>query len=214
MALRKFTFDRSFDAPKELKKPAEEVAIVEEEAPPPPPVVYSEEELQHAKQAGFAEGFAEGEKQAMASVERMRVELLQVLGQQLQALQENFITTTKGFTTDAVAVGMTVVKTIFPHLVGEHKQAELKAMLDTCFQQISSSQDRLLIKVHEEDQGWMRSLAEELADHHGYKGEIKVRAVDDLQTGDCLLEWENGGAERITQDVWAQLETLEQRLKI
>ncbi len=198
-----YLFDLDFDA--SALPPEPEIV---EEAPPPP--TFSSEELQAARDEGYASGKAEGLSQTQSEFDLH-------LGEIIAAIQHNFATlaaaqteTNETTLRDAVQVALAINKKLFPEYARRHGLDEIEAFilgtLSTLF-----SEAEITINVPEAIASEIAARLEPIAKPSGLSERLRVAADPTLGTADCKIEWGNGGAERNGELLMAEIETIAAR---
>lgn len=163
---------------------------VEEVAP-----TFSEEEVNAARQEGFANGKEQGISETLASIEKTTSDTLNLISNNLTKLFADQNQANQEISDDATALSLAIVRKFFPTL---NEQSALDEVTSTVVEILKRLIDepRILIKANSvisED------LAERLLRHFedkGFNGNLSVVADEDVAMGDCKLEWSNGTAER------------------
>jgi len=239
-SVRKFTFDESFDvdAP---GQPSLAYAY-EEELPPepepepeiPPPPTFSQEELDAARQQGYAEGesagrgagygqgfadgrnagIAEGDAAGRAAVANdANVRLANALDR-IAAGVANLIAERNALNAvrrdQPVHIALAIVRKLFPELSRRGGAMEVEGMVRTCLTELMD-EPRLVVRCAED---MLDPVRERLEPISGGSFGAKLMIVGDpaLAPGDCRIEWAEGGAERSTATLMAEVEACVARL--
>jgi flagellar assembly protein FliH len=180
-ATAKFMFDQDFAAVREAKPavavPAHETAVKEADA------------IGHAR--GFAAAMAESrvgaEHRSAAALERIAA-LLDDFKQELAAAEARF-------ETEAVAVAVAIAKKLAPALIEREPVAEIAALVSGCFRHLVAA-PHLVVRVSEAQQGSVGQAIEAIARERGVASHLVVLAEPEIATGDCRIEWADGGMRR------------------
>jgi flagellar assembly protein FliH len=215
-AIRKFTFDNDFDAPR-VAAP-EPVVVIEEELPPPPPPAptFSEEELEaavaEARKTALAEGQAKGKADATAQNERQTAAALNTIGQHFAKIDGEVKAATEQLRETSLELSVAIVRRLFPEFARQHGLEEVKELLGRCLDNLRS-EPRFTVKVASDQAEALKNEVEALAQSRGFEGRIMVAADESLKPGDCRIEWSQGGMIRSADEIWKAIEAaMEQAL--
>jgi flagellar assembly protein FliH len=162
---------------------------------------YTEEQMQLAKSQSFALGKAEGTKEAKLQ----QTDLLQktlLLTEKLAAAEdrrevEKCIDVTK--------LAMRIVRKLMPQFSAQYALNEIE---NTILQSIETRKDEpriavIVPTVHLEN---LKARIDALALQKGYAGKVILLADDSLAPTDCRLEWADGGADRLFEQLFSHIE--------
>ena len=220
----KFTFDTSFDpedirqrreqarqrvvAEREAQEAADRARIVAEEeaAAAPPPPTFSEEELSAARTAAYADGEAAGERAASARVEAKLAEALAQIPGRLTPLVDAQKRSDAAITEHAVRIAVTITRRLFPDLAKRRGLAEIEALIrDSLADMID--EPRLVVRVADEHLDMVRARLDPMVQESGYEGSVVLLAEPGLGPADCRVDWADGGAERLSDRLWQDVDT-------
>jgi flagellar assembly protein FliH len=212
-AIQKFLFETVFDdengvviaAPvaETSEQALDDEAIIEEEVVP----TFSEEEVAAAQQQGFAAGREEGQRVAMESTESRLAEAFSVVAERIGGLFEIQAQANLLAAADAVSVATTMVRKIFSDLARRSALGEIENMVETAMHRVMD-EPRLIIRVNE---ALLQDAEERLAavvGANGYEGRLVILGDDEIDHGNCRIEWTDGGAERDTAALWQELDSI------
>lgn len=235
-SVRKFQFDESFDVDNHHGHGHHGYGRAEEViAPEPPPPSYGEEELNAAREAGFREGmvaghnageqkgFAEGHAagiQEGAAAARAEVEsadaalaahALDRVAEGVEALLDRFEAEKKARSDQPVHVALAIVRKLMPELARRHGLAEIEGLVRACLTDLLD-EPRIIVRVAPDVIEQIRPHLEETIARSGFDTKLVVVADTTLGPGGCRIEWAEGGAERDTTALLAEIEQSAQRL--
>jgi flagellar assembly protein FliH len=202
----KFLFDTSFDSAREREAKARAAAEAEAAAEPPPPT-FSEEELEAARQAAFAEGKAAGLAEAEDSHSKRLAENLAALPPHLEALARQLEAQEDERRRSALDAAVTVVRKLFPRLAREGGMEEIQAVVEACLERLRD-EPRLVIRSADQDLDILRERIEQGAQRAGFEGKIVFLADETIASGDVRVEWADGGAERDQSALWKEIDAI------
>ncbi|MDP7215163.1 MAG: FliH/SctL family protein [Rhodospirillales bacterium] len=197
-ALKKFLFDTPFDTPfdrpekqEEEKAPEVEESQPEEEAPP----TYSEEEVNAAREEGFAAGKKEGIAEAANATEHQIMELLKKMEGQYTKLFRIQNESNSATARDATAVAVVVARKVLPDLNQRNALGEVERFAEMALEKVIK-EPHVVMRVNPRIYGPLAKRIDALIAGKEYAGQIKLMADDGIPVGDCRMEWRNGGGER------------------
>jgi flagellar assembly protein FliH len=197
-ALKKFLFDTSFDTPVgRPEKPEEEKANEAEESQPEEeiPPTYSEEEVNAAREEGFAAGKKEGIAEAANATQHQIMELLKKMEGQYTKLFRIQNESNAATTRDATAVAVVVARKVLPDLNQRNALGEVEKFAEMALEKVIK-EPHVVMRVNPLIQGPLAERIDALIAGKEYAGQVKLMADDGIPLGDCRMEWRNGGAER------------------
>ncbi len=208
-AVRKFLFDRSFDD--EKPEVVEEQEHEEEEEEPEEVVpTFSEEEVNAAREEGFAAGKEEGISEAAEATERNILAVMGQLGEKFSNLFKAKETADAAILESAISVAVGIARKIFPALNDKNALGEVERMVVETLEHLLEEPivtlylNSALLAPFEERMEALKTQA-------GFKGEVKVKAGEDVAPGDCRIEWSGGGAKRDSDELWQKIDEIVER---
>jgi flagellar assembly protein FliH len=211
---RKFEFDLSFDPPgtrgvRATPEPAPEpepIAEPEPEEPPPPPApTFNQEELDAARHLGLLEGRNAGEMDAMQRIERRLADTVERLAHDIETLADTQQSTFAAVERQATELAVTVVRKLFPALVARSGTAEIEALVGEAME-LALEQPKLTLRCAPDMVEPLEPVLMKAAARTGFEGKLAVRADAELGETDCRIEWADGGLDRDTARVMAEVD--------
>lgn len=205
----RFLFDTSFD-----EKKAEDVLdlqpddLIEEEegfeavAPPP---TFTEEELEAARQAAHAQGKEEGYAAAQQAIEAEALATLNNLASSIPELFRQYEESIENMLIDSGEIAALAVRKIAPELAKRNGTEEITALVRQTLQSLLD-EPRVVIRLPADLLEQLRERLEKAARQSGFEGQLVLLPGENLEGHDCRLEWASGGAERMTTQIWQQIE--------
>lgn len=207
-AVKKFLFDRDFDAPVE---PVEASSASEPAAVTEPPVpTFSEEDVLAAQQRGYAEGRDDGVREAAEATERDIADALAGMPDKLQALFQLQEDANRSIAQETLAVATAIAKKAFPDLNARNALGEIERMVRDVLESVID-EPRVQIFVAPALRDPLSERLATIAERVGYDGRIGVAADKAMKRGDCRVEWNNGGAQRNLETLWTQIDEIVER---
>ncbi len=208
---RKYMFDLDFGRPPpppvDENAPVEDAAE-EEELPPPP--MFSEEELNVAREAAFAEGQQAGRDEAARGVEQMAAAALVSLGNQMSNVFRQQEDASDTNARNAVRVAVAVLKKVLPAACAQGAFDEVIHVVEGVVDDILD-EPRIIVKVAPALMGALGDRLQAVCSNHGFEGRVVVQEDARLLMGDCRVEWADGGAERDQARLLAEVEAAVER---
>ena len=211
--IRKFLFDRSFDdeeprPPIEEAEPEDGEAVEEEEEEPEVPVVtFTEEEMETARTESFAAGREEGVREASDAIERQAAEALSEISGLLPTVFEAQEEANATGARDAVTVAVAIVRKLFPDLNRRNGLEEVEKVIEEALRTLRD-EPKVTIRVSEDRRDAVAGRIDEVTAGVGYEGKVIVLGDPDQGAGSCRVEWSDGGAERDTDAMWQEIDTI------
>jgi flagellar assembly protein FliH len=164
--------------------------------------VLTEEDLIAAK----AEGFAQGQAEANASLERASTESLRAIASMMQMMLGRLTDEANSLRTDAAEVAIAAAKAVATTALDAFGE---EAILDIVTAAIAQMRDapRLVVRVAPDLVASIEERLMSCAREAGFNGEIVVRADATANKGDCTLDW---GDAIITHNRASAFEAIEQ----
>lgn len=194
----KFLFENSFDT-------NDRAAASSAAAKKPIPRLCTEQELIAARDAAYADGVAAGRDAAMASIEQASAQALTAICAQVgdTSLQIERIRTS--IIEDAMKVVTAAIHKVVPELARHNALSEIERLIGECLHAIYD-EPRVVIRGHQRVIAALQTRVDSIASSHGFQGKIVLFADEHLNENDCLIEWADGGAERILDNIWKQID--------
>lgn len=228
-SVRKFTFDVSFDdgafGPSEedgaqaqddrfddgaAAEQAAEPDPEPEPEPEPEAPTYSEEELQLAREDAYVAGHAAALEEASVVQGRALAEAVQSVAAQLPGLQGQIADINGEIGELAARVAIDVCRKLLPHCPEDYAAREISALVQALLPSLAN-QPRLVVRVGPSLSGATRRVLDGMAERSGFDGRIVVLDDHGLGEGEARVEWADGGAERNTSRLWAEVDALVER---
>jgi flagellar assembly protein FliH len=204
---RKFLFDTDFLDDRPRMASPEPVDVEPAEPEPPPPPTFTEEELESARSAGFTEGRAQGLIEAQSSIERQTAMALERLAGGLKDLFEQHHRHSEAVVHDAAQLAHTIARKICPELAQRNALVEIEALTRQAVEYLAD-EPRVIVRMNAASLEALGDRLQAIMRTAGFEGQVLLRNENALGDGDCRIEWANGGAERLTEQLWAQIDEM------
>ena len=206
-AVRKFLFERSFD---DVMPEVVEEQEPEEEEPEEVIPTFSEEEVNAAREEGFAAGKEEGNREAAEATERDILAAMGQLGEKFSDLFKAKETADAVILDSAISVAVGIARKVFPALNDKNALGEVERMFVKTLEHLLE-EPFVTLYLNSGLLAPFEERIEALKTQAGFKGEVKVTAAEDVAPGDCRIEWSGGGAKRDSAELWQKIDEIVER---
>ena len=206
--VRKFMFDNVFEDPEPLEvepTPNPEEIMSEETEPEEKIPTFSEEDLKAARNEGFENGKEEGLNASLDSIERQVSAALGNLEKAISGLVDEQVNANERATHLALAVAVSIVRKMLPDLATGYAPVEIEKVIRDVLPRIMK-EPRITIRIHGDIESEINSRLDNLVKSADFQGVITVLPDNDVEIGDCKLEWSCGGAERNSEALWREVD--------
>jgi flagellar assembly protein FliH len=175
----KYLFDQDFSVP---DKARERAATTTEIA----------EQIAAAEARGYRTGFDAAQREAKAESDRRAARALEDIGIAFQTIATGFSGIEIRMETEAVDIAVAVARKLCSELVAGEPMAEIEALVSDCFRHLVST-PHLVVRINDRLYDAARERIEGMAKQSGFQGRLVILAAPDVETGDCRIEWADGG---------------------
>jgi flagellar assembly protein FliH len=177
----KFLFDQDFAATAEVK--------------PSIPLAVHDANLREADASGYQRGFAAAKAQILAEAEQCTAAALERVAATLEGVVRGLSGVEARLETEAVDVAVAVGKKLAAALIEREPLAEISALAMDCFRHLVTA-PHVVVRVSDTQHASVGKPIEEMVRSRGLAGHLIVLAEPDIRTGDCRIEWADGGVNR------------------
>ena len=175
----KFLFDLDFSEPdKSREPPATQVEIAQK--------------IASAEARAYRDGYEAGQREAKAESDRRVALALEHIGTGIKAIEARFCGIETRMETEAVDVAVAVARKLCSELLLREPLGEITGLVSNCFSHLVST-PHLVVRVNDSLYETARDHVERLAKQSGFDGRIVILAEPEIETGDCRIEWADGG---------------------
>jgi flagellar assembly protein FliH len=175
----KFLFDMDFGAPdKTRERPATPSEVAQK--------------IAAAEARAYRDGFDAGQREAKAESDRRSALALEEIKVGVQGIAARFSGIETRMETEAVDVAVAVARKLCRELVSREPLGEIIALVSDCFQHLVST-PHLVVRINDSLYEATRERIERLAKQSGFEGRLVILAEPEIATGDCRIEWADGG---------------------
>ena len=175
----KFLFDMDFSAPdKTRERPATPSEIAQK--------------IASAEARAYRDGYEAAQREARAESDRRTALALEEIGIAIKGIAARFSGIETRMETEAVDVAVAVARKLCSELISREPLGEITALVSDCFSHLVST-PHLVVRINEQLYEAARERIEKLATQSGYEGRLVILAEPQVETGDCRIEWADGG---------------------
>ncbi|NGX98729.1 MAG: flagellar assembly protein H [Candidatus Afipia apatlaquensis] len=175
----KFLFDLDFAAPDVAKERAATAAEVAQQ-------------LADAEARAYRAGYEAARHEAKAESDRRAALALEEIGISIRAIAGRFSTIEERMETEAVDVALSVARKLCAEMVAAEPLTEVMALVSDCFRHLTST-PHIVVRINDALYDDARVQIEQLAKRNGFEGKLVILAEPDIASGDCKIEWADGG---------------------
>jgi flagellar assembly protein FliH len=174
----KFLFDTDFAAPDKSRERPTEAQVAQR--------------IAAAEARAYRDGFDAGQREAKAESDRRSALALEEIKIAMQGIAARFAGIETRMETEAVEVAVAVARKLCSALIADEPLGEVTALVTECFSHLVAT-PHLVVRVNESLYEVAREKIERLAKPSGFQGRLVILAEPDVATGDCKIEWADGG---------------------
>jgi flagellar assembly protein FliH len=206
--IQKFLFDHSFDT--DTLDTVEELVEIDVEEIEETLPTFSEEELRSARDEAFTKGKEQGIKEEAAERKQSLLGAMERLEEQFNNLFKSQEEAATSNLNNAILVATTICRKIFPALNERGALEEVEHMVVETIEK-TLEEPKVSICIHPDLEPLLKEHINSLSKKANYKAEIKIIPTEDISLGDCRVEWECGGAQRNTENLWQEIDEIVKR---
>ena len=175
----KFLFDMDFSAPdKSRERPATAAEVAQKVAA--------------AEARAYRDGYDAGQREAKAESDRRTALALEEIRLAIQGIAARFAGVETRMETEAVDVAVAVARKLCSQLVAAEPLGEITGLVSDCFSHLVAT-PHLVVRINDSLYDAAREKIERQAAQSGFQGRLVVLAEPEIATGDCRIEWADGG---------------------
>jgi flagellar assembly protein FliH len=174
----KFMFDIDFSAPDKSREKVSQADVAQKVAA--------------AEAKAYRDGFDAGQREAKAESDRRSALALEEIKIAMQGIAARFAGVESRMETEAVDVAVAVARKLCSELIAAEPLGELSGLVSECFSHLVST-PHLVVRVNDQLYEAARERIERLAKPSGFQGRLVILAEPQIATGDCRIEWADGG---------------------
>jgi flagellar assembly protein FliH len=175
----KFLFDTDFSAPNKMR----------ERAATPSEIA---QKIASAEARAYRDGYDAALREAKVESDRRSALALEEIGIAIKAIAARFSGIETRMETEAVDVAVAVARKLCSELIAREPLGEVAALVRDCFSQLVSA-PHLVVRINDSLYEAAHERIERLARQSGFEGRLVILAEPEIETGDCRIEWADGG---------------------
>ncbi len=161
--------------------------------------------------AGQTAGYERGKAEIEASVNARIANALDQLGNGVMRLLAERDATNAMRADQPVHLALTIVRKLMPEWARRGGLTEVEGMVRACLTDLID-EPRLIIRVAEDTLDLIRDHLDQTVGARGFGAKLMVIGDPTVAPGGCRIEWADGGVERDTAKLMAEIERCAQRL--
>jgi flagellar assembly protein FliH len=175
----KFLFDTDFAAPeRQRERPATTAEIAQRVAA--------------AETIAYRNGYEAAQREARVEADRRMASALEEIKIHMQGVSSRISSVETRMETEAVEVAIAVARKLCSALVAAEPLGEITGLVKDCFAHLVAT-PHLVVRINDQLYEVARERIEKLAKQSGFEGRLVILAEPDIPTGDCRIEWADGG---------------------
>jgi flagellar assembly protein FliH len=145
-----------------------------------------------AEARAYRDGFDAGQREAKAESDRRAALALEEIGIGIQGIAARFSGIEVRMETEAVDVAVAVARKLCSELIAGEPLGEITGLVGDCFSHLVST-PHLVVRINDSLYEAAHERIARLAKQSGFEGRLVILAEPDIETGDCRIEWADGG---------------------
>jgi flagellar assembly protein FliH len=175
----KFLFDMDFGTPDKARERAATAAEIAEK-------------IAAAEARAYRAGYDAAQREAKAESDRRAALALEEIGIAVKGIASRFSGIEARMETEAVDVAVAVARKLCGELIAAEPLGEITGLVSDCFSHLVST-PHLVVRINDSLYEAARDKIERQAAQSGFEGRLVILAEPDIATGDCRIEWADGG---------------------
>lgn len=174
----KFLFDMDFSAPDKRERPATSVEIAQK--------------IAAAEARAYRNGYDAALREAKVESDRRTALALEEIAIAMKGIAARYAGIEVRMETEAVDVAIAVARKLCSELITREPLGEITALVSDCFAQLVST-PHLVVRINDSLYETAHERIDILAKQSGFAGRLVILAEPGIETGDCRIEWADGG---------------------
>ena len=174
----KFLFDTDFGAPDRARDRANAAEVAQK--------------IAAAEAQAYRNGYDAALREAKVENDRRVALALETIGVAIRGIAAGFSGVEQRMETEAVDVAVAVARKLANELIAREPLGEITSLVADCFAQLVST-PHIVVRINDALYDAAHARIETLAKQSGFAGRLVILAEPEIQTGDCRIEWADGG---------------------
>ncbi|HEY3795109.1 MAG TPA: FliH/SctL family protein, partial [Bradyrhizobium sp.] len=145
-----------------------------------------------AEAKAYRDGFDAAQREAKAESDRRAALALEEIGIAIKGIASRFAGIETRMETEAVDVAVAVARKLCSELIAAEPLGEITGLVSDCFSHLVST-PHLVVRINDSLYENARERIEKLSRQSGFEGRLVILAEPEIATGDCRIEWADGG---------------------
>jgi flagellar assembly protein FliH len=175
----KFLFDTDFSAPEKTRERAATPAEIAQK-------------VAAAEARAYRDGYDAAQREAKVEADRRVATALEEIKITMQGIASRFSGVETRMETEAVDIAIAVARKLSGALVAAEPLGQITSLISDCFAHLVAT-PHLVVRINDALYDTARERIEKLAKQSGFEGRLVVLAEPEIATGDCRIEWADGG---------------------
>jgi flagellar assembly protein FliH len=175
----KFLFDTDFSAPTKSRERAATAAEIAQK-------------VAEAEARAYRNGYDAAQREAKVESDRRAALALEEIALAITNIASRFSGIEARMETEAVDVAVAVARKLCSELIAREPLGEITALVSDCFAHLVST-PHIVVRINDALYEGAREKIERLATQSGFQGRLVILAEPTIATGDCRIEWADGG---------------------
>ncbi len=175
----KFLFDMDFSTPDRMRERAATPAEIAQK-------------IASAEARAYRDGYDAALREAKVESDRRSALALEEIGIAVKGIAARFSGIETRMETEAVDVAVAVARKLCSELIAREPLGEVTALVRDCFSQLVST-PHLVVRINDSLYEAAHEGIERLARQSGFEGRLVILAEPEIESGDCRIEWADGG---------------------
>jgi flagellar assembly protein FliH len=175
----KFLFDTDFSVP---NKSNERAPTTQEIA----------QQIAAAESRAYQNGFDAAQREARVQSDRRIALAIENIAAGIKGIAQSITSVEARMETEAVDVAVAVARKLCSELIAAEPLTEITALVCDSFRHLGST-PHLVVRINDQLYDTAREQIERIAKQNGFTGQLVILAEPDIETGDCRIEWADGG---------------------
>ena len=174
----KFLFDTDFSTPDKARERPTHAEVAQR--------------IAAAEARAHRAGYEAGQREAKAESDRRSALALEEIKITMQGIAARFAGIETRMETEAVDVAVAVARKLCSELIAAEPLGEIVGLIRDCFSHLVST-PHLVVRINDALYESAHERIERMARQSGFQGRLVILAEPEIATGDCRIEWADGG---------------------
>ena len=192
----KFLFDMDFSAPDKRERAASPSEIAQK--------------IAAAEARAYRDGYNAALREARVESDRRSALAMEEIAIAMKGIAARYSTIETRMETEAVDVAIAVARKLCSELIAREPLGEITALVSDCFAQLVST-PHLVVRINDSLYETAHERVDRLAKQSGFAGRLVILAEPEVETGDCRIEWADGGVALERAAIEAKINELVER---